>query len=77
MCGPGGPRGRELSVHGLVIERFFQTLRCECLWVEHFYSLDDARTKIDAWIERSIEEPGSAGRNARSCSCLKLCEKST
>jgi transposase InsO family protein len=34
-----------------VMERFFRTLKWECLWIEHFLSLDDARSKIAAWIE--------------------------
>jgi transposase InsO family protein len=34
-----------------VIERFFQTLKWESLWVEHFHGLEDAREKIGAWIE--------------------------
>ena len=34
-----------------VIERFFRTLKWECLWIEHFLGLDDARSKIAAWIE--------------------------
>jgi len=34
-----------------VIERFFRTLKWECLWIEHFYSLQDAREKIGAWIQ--------------------------
>lgn len=34
-----------------VIERFFRTLKWECLWVEHFFNLDDARSKIAAWVQ--------------------------
>lgn len=34
-----------------VIERFFRTLKWECLWIEHICGLEDAREKIGAWIE--------------------------
>jgi len=34
-----------------VIERFIQTLRWECLWIETFGGLDEARRKISQWLE--------------------------
>lgn len=34
-----------------VIERFFRTAKAECLYVEHFNSLDHACQRVSSWIE--------------------------
>ena len=34
-----------------VIERFFKTLKEECLWLEDFQGVDDARQIVGRWIE--------------------------
>ncbi len=34
-----------------VIERFFKTLKMECLWVEDFQDVDHAREIVGRWIE--------------------------
>lgn len=34
-----------------VIERFFKTLKMECLWVENFQDVDHAREIVGRWLE--------------------------
>ncbi len=34
-----------------VIERFFKTLKMECLWIENFRDVDHAREVVGRWIE--------------------------
>ncbi len=34
-----------------VIERFFKTLKMECLWIEDFQNVDHAREIVGRWIE--------------------------
>ncbi|MGH7433216.1 MAG: IS3 family transposase [Candidatus Methylomirabilales bacterium] len=35
-----------------VIERFFRTLKQECVWLHHFESFEEAERIITAWIDR-------------------------
>jgi transposase InsO family protein len=35
-----------------VIERFFKTLKMECLWVNHFHNVDHAREIVGHWLEQ-------------------------
>ena len=35
-----------------VIERFFRTLKQECVWLHHFESFEQAEQVIMAWIDR-------------------------
>jgi putative transposase len=35
-----------------VIERFFRTLKQECVWLHHFESFEEAEQVIAAWIDR-------------------------
>ena len=35
-----------------VIERFFRTLKQECVWLHHFESFEEAERVILAWIDR-------------------------
>ena len=39
-----------------VIERFFRTLKQECVWLHHFESFEEAERIIMAWIERYNSE---------------------
>jgi len=34
-----------------VIERFFRTLKTECLWIEHFQDVEHARDIVGRWME--------------------------
>jgi len=34
-----------------VIERFFKTLKLECLWIENFRDVDHARDVVGCWME--------------------------
>jgi putative transposase len=44
-----------------MIERFFKTLKEECLWLHRFADRDDAFRVIAAWLDRyDAERPHSA-----------------
>ena len=34
-----------------VIERFFKTLKLECLWIENFRDVEQARDVVGRWME--------------------------
>jgi putative transposase len=34
-----------------VIERFFKTLKLECLWIENFRDVEHAREVVGRWME--------------------------
>jgi len=52
--------GMRRSVNGM-IERFFRTLKEECLWHHRFTSRDEAFLVIAAWLEKyHTERPHSA-----------------
>ncbi len=44
-----------------VIERFFRTLKQECMWINHFENFDQAKPIAEAWVHtpppRKMEKP--------------------
>jgi len=39
-----------------VVERFFRSLKEECVWQQAFKSFDEAKPKVDAWIKQYNED---------------------
>jgi len=41
-----------------VIERFFRSLKEECVWQQKFYNFEEAKEAVDRWVERyNLERP--------------------
>ena len=42
-----------------VIERFFKTLKLECLWIENFRDVEQARDVVGRWMEAGLNYENS------------------
>jgi putative transposase len=53
-----------------VVERFFRTLKQECVWLHHFESFAEAESIIMAWIDRYNSERQHSAPGVSHPSCL-------
>ena len=49
-----------------MIERFFRTLKEECIWLNNFKSSDEAFVVISKWIDKYNNERPHSALNYRS-----------